>query len=242
MYSIIKNVFLLVCLALDIIGIIIVYVSDILIPNYVYITILIIGFILANFKLYINNLPDISLNLSLLNKYPYKVKAADSSYLSIMVNYNFYICNSSENAGIIEKVDVEMVKCCNIKDEFLLNKVGVAFKEYFVSDKEIFTPLEFLKNKTETKFPIMLKPKSNINKVLILYIDIDCFDEDEYEKTIQWMNDIEFKISITTLNNNVKNIVSCKQLVSKKDIELARKEYITSNADVNKYLESLNNE
>ncbi|KJS87686.1 MAG: hypothetical protein JM58_03175 [Peptococcaceae bacterium BICA1-8] len=120
-----------------------------------------------------------------------------------MVNYNLFINNFGNNVGIIEDIIVELVKFSKIKDEFLLSKVNVKFTEYFVSEEEIFTPLEFMKHKTQVKYPIVLEPKKTVNKILIIYLEVSGANREDYLNTINWINDFEFKLIVSTRNNNI---------------------------------------
>lgn len=213
---------MIICFALDVVGIILVYQTEVVIPSWAYIAVLVFGFIIANYKIYMDNAPEITVNTSLLNKYPYKVRGAGNSYVNLMVNYNLYIQNPSNNAGVVEKIDVELIGFSKCKDKFLLDKVGIKYKEFFIADEELFTPLEFMKHKIETEFPIIMEPKALIKKVLILYIDIDGDNEDDYQNTMKWMHDIEFLMMVDVKNNNVEKRNSYKIRVSKNDIEQAR--------------------
>jgi len=230
---------MIICLALDIVGIILVYQTELVIPNWVYIAVLIFGFIIANYKIYVENAPEITVNTSLLNKYPYKVRGAGESYVNLMVNYNLYIQNPSNNAGVVEKIDVELIGFSKCKDIFLLNKVGVKYKEFFIADEELFTPLEFMKHKIETEFPIIMEPKALIKKVLILYIDIAGNNEDDYQNTMKWMHDIEFLMTVDVKNNNVEKRNRYKIRVSKSDIEQTRIREKKNNEEFEDFFEGL---
>jgi len=235
MWFVVKDIFMIVCLGLDIASIIIAYQASIDIPEWIYIVVLVIGFIGANYKIYIDNAPEITLNTSLLNKYPYKVRSAGNSYVNLMVNYNLYIQNSGSNAGIVENINVELCGFSKCKDRFLLDKVGVKYKDFFVADEEVFTPLEFMKHKVETAFPIILQPKELVKKILILYIDIDGVDEEDYRNTLDWMQDIEFRILVDVKNNNVEKHNKYKIRVAKSDIENARVHEQESNKELQSF-------
>lgn len=236
-WYIIRDVFMIICFGLDVVGMIVSYQSNINIPQWIYTVILIIGFIVANYKIFVDNAPEITVNTSLLNKYPYKVRSSGDNHVNLMVNYNFYMQNSSNNAGVIEKVEVELLGFSKCKDDFLLERVGVKFKEFFIADEEIFTPMEFMKNKVETEFPIIIEPKQLINKILILYIDIDGESEEDYQKTIEWMQDIEFQVIVDVKNNNIEKQNKYKIKVSKEDIEKARVHDVKSNEEVRAFFE-----
>lgn len=239
MWYIAKDIFMIVCIGLDIVGVIVECQINVEIPQWIYIIILVVGFIGANYKLYIDNAPEITLNTSLLNKYSYKVRSAGNSYVNLMVNYNLYIQNSSSNAGIVEKIDVDLLGFSKCKDKFLVDKVGVKYNEFFVADEEVFTPLEFMKHKVETKFPIILGPKELIKKILILYIDIDCTDEEDYRNTLKWMQDIEFMVTVDVKNNNVEKQNKYKIKVAKVDIENARIHEMKSNEELQKFFDRM---
>lgn len=222
LWYVIKDIFMIICFGLDVVGVILTYQTDIDIPSWIYIVVLVVGFIIANFKIYVDNAPEITINTSLLNKYPYKVRNAGESYVNLMVNYNLYIQNPSNNAGVVEKINVELQSFSKCKDPFLLDKVGIKYKEFFIADEEIFTPLEFMKHEKETEFPIIIEPKGLLNKVLILYIDIDGDNEEDYKNTLEWMRDIEFVMTVDVKNNNIEKQNKYKITVSKNDIEQAR--------------------
>lgn len=238
-WYVIKDGVMLICLGLDIVGIIISYTTNFDIPQWVYIMILTLGFIGANYKIYIDNAPEITLNTSLLNKHAYKVRSAGNNYVNLMVNYNLYIENASNNAGIVEKINVELLGFSKCKDVFLLDKVGVKYNEFFVADEEVFTPLEFLKHKVETTFPIIIEPKGLIKKILILYIDIRGYDENDYKNTLEWMQDIEFLITLDVKNNNIEKQNRYKIKVSKEDIEQARIREKKSNEELEDFFQGL---
>ncbi|KJS87687.1 MAG: hypothetical protein JM58_03180 [Peptococcaceae bacterium BICA1-8] len=52
---IIKNSVLLICLGLDVIGMLITYYGNIELPSYLFTAILLIGFIVANYRIYLEN-------------------------------------------------------------------------------------------------------------------------------------------------------------------------------------------
>jgi len=141
--------------------------------------------------------------VSPLRQYHFKAKDCGENYIDLMVNYNLFINNFGNNVGIIEDIIVELVKFSKIKDEFLLSKVNVKFTEYFVSEEEIFTPLEFMKHKTQVKYPIVLEPKKTVNKILIIYLEVSGANREDYLNTINWINDFEFKLIVSTRNNNI---------------------------------------
>lgn len=238
MFFVIKNTCMIICLVLDIIGMLLVFFTKISIPNNIYFIILVIGFILANYEIYKENAPEINMSTSLLNKYPYKAIDSGESYINAMVNFNLYINNFGNNVGIIESIEVNLIRFCNNKDEFLLKKVGIGFKEYFVADKELFTPLEFMKEKFESKFPIILQPKTTVNKVLILYIDIEGENQKDYNEIMVWMSDIEFLVKLKTKNNNVEKNIIYKLIVSKDELEKFRTSNVKQNKEVTEYFES----
>lgn len=223
LWYVIKDIFMIVSLFLEILGVIITYSTSYEVPNYIYGIILVVGFIISNYRIYIDNAPDINISVSLLNKYPFKSLDCGDSHIRLMVNFNLYINNYGNNVGIIEDAIVDLIGFSDIKDEYLLDKVGVKFNKFFISDEEIFAPLEFMKNKVETEFPILLEPKKSIKKILILYIEISGTDEEDYLKTIEWMKDIEFSLKLRTKNNNVEKNKTYKIVVSKNKIDSFRK-------------------
>lgn len=238
-WYVLKNAFMVVSIFIDILGILITYSTNYKIPKHMYSIILVVGFIISNYRIYIDNAPYINMSVSLLNRYPFKSQGCGESYIKLMVNFNLYINNFGNNVGIIEDAIVELIGFSDINDKYLIDKVGVKFTEYFISDEEIFPSLEFMKNKVETEFPILLEPKESINKVLILYIEISGSDKDDYLKTMEWMNDMEFSLKLRTKNNNLEKNKSYKIVVSKSEIEVFRKKEIKSNYEVNKLLEGM---
>ena len=152
--------------------------------------------------IYIQNSPEINISLSLLREYPFKSKDCGETYIDLMINYNLYINNSGNNVGVIEDIHVDLLGFSKVKDEFLLSKVGLKFYEYFIADKEIFTPLEFMKDKQKAVYPILLNPKETHKKVLILYVEISGENRQEYLETIEWLQDLKFELKVKTLNNN----------------------------------------
>lgn len=74
-------------MGLDVVGMIGLYQSNINIPQWIYTVI----FIIANYKIFVDNAPEIAVNTSLLNKYPYKVRSPGDSHVNLMINYNFYM-------------------------------------------------------------------------------------------------------------------------------------------------------
>lgn len=50
---------MIICLGLDVVGMIVSYQSNINIPQWIYTVILIIGFIIANYKIFVDNAPEI---------------------------------------------------------------------------------------------------------------------------------------------------------------------------------------
>lgn len=213
-----KNIFLLICIGLDIIGIIVTCFSSLEIPSYVFYSILVVGFIFANYRIYVENSPEINISISPLRQYYIKARACGENHIDLMINYNLFINNFGNNVGIVENIIVELIKFSEIKDEFLLSKVDVKFSEYFIAEEEIFTPLEFMKHQKETKYPIVLEPKKTLNKILILYIEIAGNNRKDYINTIEWLNDFEFNLLVTTRNNNIKKqekykiVIPIKQL------------------------------
>lgn len=185
-----------------------------------------LGLTVSNYKIYADNLPGINMNTSLLNKSPIRIGFASDNIIDFKICYNLYINNNGNTTGIIENIKVELVKFCNIKDEFLTNKLGVEFKGFFISDAETFAPIAYKENQVETKYPIILNPNQLIKKVLIMEICIRERNEEEYLKTIEWINDIEFRIITNVKYNNTDRQQAINLVVYKKDIEQRRKEHL----------------
>lgn len=76
-----------------------------------------------------------------------------------------------------------------------------------------------MRKEVATEFPILLEPKKSINKILILYIKIEGINKEDYLKTIEWMNDIEFSLKLKTKNNNIEKNKTYKLIISKEDIQ-----------------------
>lgn len=235
-----KNTALIICFVLDIIGALIVYFGNFNIPQYVFFIVLIIGFIISNYRVYVENSPEINVSISPLREYPFKSKSCENNYIDLMISYNLYINNFGNNVGIVEDIKAELIKFCNIEDEFLLDKIGIHYSGYFVSNTEIFTPLEFMKDKEAVKFPLILEPRKTENKVLILYLQIYGKDRDDYIRTFNWVNDFEFKLLLTVKNNNVEKIIKYKIILSKDDLNNFRIQAEQSKVKLEELLENMN--
>lgn len=219
LYSILKNIIFLLALVLDIIGIVITYYTDFSIPQWIYYAIFMIGFIYSNYKVYIDNAPQLNMASSLLREYPFKTKGGcTESSCSLMANYNLYINNNSNNVGIIEDIKVSFLGFCNIKDEYILKKIGISFDGYFISQEEIFSPLEFMKDKHATKFPIIIEPKQTVKSILILYVTIDEHTRQEYIDTLEWMDDFQLEIVANAKNDSIQRKIIHKISISQKQI------------------------
>lgn len=240
LFFIMKNTVLIVCFFVSLVGSLTVYLGYLNIPQYVFYIVLMIGFIISNYRVYVENSPEINVSISPLREHPFKSKSCGDHYIDLMVNYNLYINNFGNNVGIVEDIKVELVKFCKIEDEYLLDKIGVKFSEYFISNKEIFTPIEFLKHKEAVKFPIILEPRKTESKVLILYLEIYGSDRDEYLRTLDWINDFEFKLLLTVKNNNVEKLIKYQIILSKNDLADYRIKAEKDEADLEELVTSLN--
>lgn len=240
LYFILKNTALIICFVLDIVGALIVYFGNLDIPQYVFYIVLMIGFIISNYRVYIENSPEINISISRLREYPFKALHCTNTSIDLMVSYNLYINNFGNNVGIVEDIQVELVKFCNIKDKFLLDRIDVGFSKYFVSNIEIFAPLEFMKNKEAVKFPIIIEPRKTENKILILYLRVSGSDRDDYIKTFNWINDFEFKLLLTVKNNNVEKKIKYQIILSKQDVNEYRIKEEESNIELEQLFETSN--
>lgn len=240
--NIIKNVVFIICFALDILGAMVIYFGKFTLPNYTYYVVLLVGFVISNYQLYSKNAPQINISCTLLRKYPFKALHCNDTYVSLMANYNIYINNSSNSAGIIEDIKVDLNKFCNVKDKYLLDKINVSFEEYFISNKEIFTPLEFMKSKEEVNFPILIDPKSNVRKILILYIEIQENSREDFKKTLAWIDDFKFVVTVTTINNNIKKDIIYNIKLSKDKISEFIEKEKKSNEKISEYFKKMEEE
>jgi len=236
---VLKNTILLICLGLDIIGIIVTYFSNLEIPSYVFYSLLVIGFVFANYRIYIENSPEINISVSPLRQFHFKSRACGENRIDLMINYNLFINNFGNNVGIVEDIIVELVKFSEIKDKFLLSKVNVKFSEYFIAEEEIFTPLEFMKHQKEAKYPIVLEPKKTLNKILILYLEIAGTNREDYLNTLNWLNDFEFDLLVSTRNNNIKKQEKYKIVLPIKELNDFRIQQEKSEEELKAFFDSL---
>ena len=61
--------------------------------------------------------------------------------------------------------------------------------------------------------------------------------EEDYQKTIEWMQDIEFQVIVDVKNNNIEKQNKYKIKVSKEDIEKTRVHDVKSNEEVRAFFE-----
>lgn len=221
-----KNSISRVFFLLDIVGVALIIFTDLEITVTHLVFLFAIGLIVSNYKIYADNLPGLSMSTSLLNKSPFRIIHADNQSIHFNACYNLYINNDGNVTGVIENINVELVKFCNFNDEYLTNKIGVKFKGCFISDEKTFAPITYIKNQAETKYPIIINSKQIITKVLTLEICISESSEENYLKTLEWINDIEFKIITNVKYNNTDQQQVIKQFVYKKDIEQRGKEFL----------------
>lgn len=141
-----------------------------------------------------------------------------------------YINNLTKNEIEITKPIINLVSINNVSDEFFINRLKVSLgKVRFSNQRYIdhFDYMPYLAKKKMYEFPYRIKSKDNLCMFLYYEIDLDSYNEKEFNELLNWIRNINLSINIPLIKTE-------KEIANKFNIKYNLKNDLIKNKIVDK--------
>ncbi len=193
-----KQSILYIILAIDLIGVIITYFSNINIPNWILYLVPVIAFYLASYKLFKDGIADIK--ITFFQETPQEFNSHGMhenvvmSYFSLL---NGYISNLGPKAGLLKSLNIELLEINGIFDQFVIDQFNFSIHNTTIlTGKVPFTWYNKMdKNTSMLNFPLIINPNEIIHCFFQFSIEFGYFEYDKIIENANWLKTIVFEIS-----------------------------------------------
>ncbi|MQR86400.1 hypothetical protein GFV16_10795 [Bacillus megaterium] len=178
---------------LDLIGFATTYFGTLQVPYWIYLCLLIIALVLSGYNIYKNSAPKIVIDTPKQEDVSLSFPTVYNDHFRI--NMKSYLTNFGLQSGSIEYINLKFVNVNDLKDEFIMQEIGISGTEGELSKEKYFSPFSTGNDKNSFKFPMIVEP----NTMLPFYLRIDISlaflgDKEEIRRKVAWLKYVQLEL------------------------------------------------